>query len=111
MAIATKNSVLYHRDDSSAADQWKMFQNYASAATITLGANFLFQLGRYLYTANKILPQTVDITEKSGSKLHRKNRLEGEPYEIEFVDESVNDEPQKTGGEIEDKTEEADKEN
>ena len=47
-----------------------------------------------MYTANKILPQTVDITEKSGHKLHRKNRLEVEPYEIEFVDESVDDEPE-----------------
>ena len=111
MSIATQNSVLYHRDDSSAADQWKMFHNYTSAATLTLGANFLFQLGRYLYSANKILPQTVDITEKSGSKLHRKNRLEVEPYDIEFVDESIDDEPQNAAGEIENKTEEADKEN
>lgn len=94
MSIGTTNSVLYHRDDQSLADQWKAYHKYTTAATITLGANFLFQLGRYLYTANKILPQTVDITEKSGHKLHRKNRLEVEPYEIEFVDESVDDEPE-----------------
>lgn len=88
MSIATRNSVLYSRDDSSAADQWEMYYKYSKGATITLGANFLFQLGRYLYTANKILPQSVDVTEKKGGKIHRKNRLELEPYEIEFVDES-----------------------
>ena len=92
MYIATQNSVLYHRDDSSSADQWHNYYNYSRAATITLGANFLFQLGRYLYTANKILPQTVDVTEKKGGKLHRKNRFELEPYEIEFVDESEDEE-------------------
>ncbi|MBO4758535.1 MAG: hypothetical protein J5505_00585 [Spirochaetaceae bacterium] len=92
MSIATRNSVLYHRDDSSAADQWEMYYKYTKGATITLGANFLFQLARYLYTANKILPQTVDVTEKKGGKFHRKNRVELEPYEIEFVDESEDEE-------------------
>lgn len=94
MSIATKNSVLYHRDDQSSADQWNQYQNYTKAAAITLGANFLFQLGRYLYNADKILPVPVDITEKKGRKIHRRNRLEVEPYEIEFVDESIDDEPQ-----------------
>ncbi len=92
MTIANQNSLSYNRGDSSAVAQWQMYSNYSTAATITLGANFLFQLGRYLFTANKILPQTVDITEKSGSKIlnkvNKKNRLEVEPYDIEFVDES-----------------------
>ncbi|MBO6099900.1 MAG: hypothetical protein J6P07_01025, partial [Spirochaetaceae bacterium] len=92
MSIATRNSVLYGRDDSSAADQWEMYYKYSQGVSITLGANFLFQLGRYLYTANKILPQTVDVTEKKGGKFHRKNRVELEPYEIEFVDESEDEE-------------------
>ena len=72
MTIANQNSLSYNRGDSSAVAQWQMYSNYSTAATITLGANFLFQLGRYLFTANKILPQTVDITEKSGSKILNK---------------------------------------
>lgn len=104
MSIATKNSVLYHRDDQSSADQWKQYQNYTKAAAITLGANFLFQLGRYLYNADKILPVPVDITEKKGRKIHRRNRLEVEPYEIEFVDESIDDENQQN--DVEDSAEE-----
>ncbi|NLK46888.1 MAG: hypothetical protein GX297_09615 [Treponema sp.] len=104
MNIATKNSVLYNRADQSSAEQWQQFASYSTAATVTLSVNFLFQLGRYLYNANKILPQSVDITEKKNSKIHRKNRFEIEPYEIEFVDESENpDDVQEENVEKEDK--------
>lgn len=68
MKVASKNSQLYGRIDATRAENWNRFATYTNATGLTLGANFLFQLGRYLYTTNRILPKTIEITEEKTKK-------------------------------------------
>lgn len=64
MTIAANNSYLYGRGDVQEYENWKQYTTFTNALSLTLGANFLFQLGRYLYKANSILPKTVIIEEE-----------------------------------------------
>ncbi|MBO4731576.1 MAG: hypothetical protein J5597_02040 [Spirochaetaceae bacterium] len=61
--IASKNAYLYGMSDIKRSQNWMKMRNFSNALSITLGLNFAFQLGRYLYKANSILPQEIVVSE------------------------------------------------
>lgn len=52
------NSGLYTEDMLKKYNSWKVASGISISVSVTAGINMLIQLGRYIYTANTVLPET-----------------------------------------------------
>ena len=53
----TINSGLYTDEMLRKYNSWKIASGISLGVSVTAGVNMLIQLGRYIYTANSVLPQ------------------------------------------------------
>ena len=51
------NSGLYTEDMLAKYNAWKVTSGISIGVSVSAGINMLVQLGRYIYTANTVLPQ------------------------------------------------------
>lgn len=65
MSIAMHNSYLYDRADPADVTHWKLYNYAFTTVSAVMGINFLYNVGRYLYMGNSLMPQTLKIAPQN----------------------------------------------
>lgn len=72
MKIASKNSLESGRAAPGTYQLWNNFALVSNVLSLSLGTNFLYNLGKYLKDANSTLPQEVILDEENTNKTEKK---------------------------------------
>ncbi len=61
MKIAMNNSYYYDRADLADVTHWQVYNYAFTTFSAAMGVNFLYNVGRYLYMGNTLMPQTLKL--------------------------------------------------